>query len=81
VVVNPLQISPRSATIFRRAGTFPARTERVAASWVHRQHRFEAEVTHPVIDEVIDIAETLPPMEAQRCQRHVARIPIEVRTI
>jgi hypothetical protein len=81
VVVNPLQIGPRPTTILRRAGTFPARTERVAASWVHRQHRFEPEVTHPVIDEIIDIAEPLPPMEAQRCKWHVARITIDVRTI
>jgi hypothetical protein len=33
-----------------------------------------------VIDEVVDVAETLPPMEAQRCKRHVARINIDVRT-
>jgi hypothetical protein len=36
VLVDPLQIGPHPATILRRAGTFPARTERVAASWVHR---------------------------------------------
>jgi hypothetical protein len=81
MAIDPLQIGPRPTTILRRAGTFPARTERVAASWVHRQRRFEPEVTDPVIDEVIDVAETLPPMEAQRCKRHVARITIDVRAI
>jgi hypothetical protein len=80
VLVDPLQIGPHPATILRRTGTFPARTERVAMSWVHRQHRFEPEVTDPVIDEVVDVAETLPPMEAQRCQRDVARIDIEAGT-
>jgi hypothetical protein len=36
VLVDPLQIGPHPGTTLRRAGTFPARTERVAASWVHR---------------------------------------------
>jgi hypothetical protein len=80
VLVDPLPIGPHPATILRRTSTFPARTERVAASWVHRQHRFEPEVTDPVIDEVVDVGETLPPMEAQCCKRHVARINIDVRT-
>ena len=79
VLVDPLPIGPRPATILRWAGTFPARTERVAASWVHRQHRCEPEVTDPVIDDVIDVAETLPPMEAQRCKRHVTCLNIDVR--
>jgi hypothetical protein len=79
VLVDPLQIGPRPATILRRVGTFPASTDRVAASWVHRQHRFESEVTDPVIDEVVDVAETLPTMEVQRRERHVARINIDVR--
>jgi hypothetical protein len=80
VPVDPLQIGPHPATLLRRTGTFPARTERVATSWVHPQHRFEPEVTDPVIDEVVDVAEMLPPMEAQRCKRHVARIHIDART-
>jgi hypothetical protein len=52
------------ATILLRAGTFSARAERIAASGVHRQHRFEPEVTDPVIDEVVEVAEALPAMEA-----------------
>jgi hypothetical protein len=79
VLLDPLQIGPRPATILRRAGAFPARTERVAASWVQRQHRFEPEVTDPVIDEVLNVAETLPPMQAQRCKRHVTCVNIEVK--
>jgi hypothetical protein len=34
-----------------------------------------------VIDEVVDVAETLPPMEAQRCKRYMACISIDMRTI
>jgi hypothetical protein len=34
-----------------------------------------------VIDEVVDVAEALPLMETQRCQRDVARITIKVRAI
>ena len=79
VLLDPLQIGPRPATILQRASTFPARTERVAASWVHRQHRFEPEVTDPVIDEIVDVPETLPPMEAQLCKRHVTCVNIDVR--
>jgi hypothetical protein len=44
------------------------------------QDRFQAEVTHPVINEVVDVAEALPSMEAQRHERHVARINIEAET-
>jgi len=79
VPVDPLQIGPRPAPILRWAGTFPARTERVAAAWGHRQHRCEPEVTDPVIDEVVDVAATLPPMEAQRGKRHVTCLNIDVR--
>jgi hypothetical protein len=79
VLVDLLQIGPRPATIFGRRGAFPAHTGRVAASWVYRQDRFEPELTDPVIDEVVDVAETLPPMEAQRCIRHVTCVNIEVR--
>jgi hypothetical protein len=71
---------PRPATIFWWSGAFTTRTDRVAASWVHRQHRFEPEVTDPVIDEVVDVAETLPPVQAQRRDRHVARIDIKAGT-
>jgi hypothetical protein len=79
VLDDPLQIGPRPATIFGRRDAFPARTSRVAASWVCRQDRFEPELTDPVIDEVVDVAETLPPMEAQRCKRHVTCVNIDVR--
>jgi len=81
VLVDSLQIGPGAATLLGRSGPFPARTERVAASWVHRQYRFEPEVTDPVINEVVDVAETLPPMEAQRCQRHVTCVNIDVRAV
>jgi hypothetical protein len=79
VLVDPLQIGPHPATILRRAGTLPTSTERGAASWVHRQHRFKPEVTDSVVDEVIDVAETPPPMEAQRRERYLARIDVSVR--
>jgi len=33
--------------------------------------------TFPVIDEIVDVAEALPLEEAQRHERHVARLTIE----
>ena len=33
-----------------------------------------------MIDEIVDVGETLPSMEAQRYERHVTRINIEART-
>src|SRR5262245_17072179 len=77
VLVDPLQIGPRPTRILRRAGTFSARTERVAASWVHWQHRFEPEVIDPVIDEVVDVSETLPLVQVQLAKRHVMRVVLE----
>jgi hypothetical protein len=34
-----------------------------------------------VIDEVVDVGEPLPPMEAQHCQRHVTYVNIDVKAI
>src|SRR2546422_5203182 len=80
MLVDPLQVGPRPTTICGWRGAFPARADRVAASWVHRQPGFQAQLTFPVIDDIVDVAEALPSMEAQRHERHVARRTIEAGT-
>jgi len=79
VRVDPLQVGPGTTTVLWWRGPLTARTDRVATSWVYGQHRFESEVTDPVIDKVVDVAARLPPMEAQRREQHLARIHIDVR--
>src|SRR5436305_2902640 len=59
VLVDELHVGPRPATVLGRCSTFPACTGGVAASWVHRQYRFELEVTQPVIDKVVDVGKML----------------------
>jgi hypothetical protein len=46
---------------------------------VPRQHGFQVQLTFPMINEGVNVAETLPSMEAQRHERQVARINIDVR--
>ena len=64
-----------------RGGAFATCEDGIDTTGIVRHNRFDSEVTDPVIDEVVDVAEALPLMETQRCQRDVARITIEVRAI
>jgi hypothetical protein len=77
-------ITPRMAygmaRCLRRAGTCSARAKRIAASGVHRQHRFEPAGPDPVLDAVVEGAAALPTMEASRHAWHVARIEIAAGT-
>jgi hypothetical protein len=81
VLVDSPHVRPWTAAILRRASAFPSRTHGIDTTGIERHDRFESEVTDPVTDEVVPVAEALPLMEAQRCQWHVARITIEVRAI
>jgi hypothetical protein len=80
VLVDSPHVRPWPAAILRRASTFPSRTHGIDTTGIERHDRFESEVTDPVIGEVVHVAEALPLMEAQRCQRDVARIDIEAGT-
>ena len=81
VAIDPLQIGPGATTILRGCRTLPPEADRLVTSRIQRQHGFEPEVTAPVIDEIVDVGEALPLLEAQRCKRHMARLTIDVRTI
>jgi hypothetical protein len=80
VAIDHLHIRPRPATIFGRGGAFAARADGIETTWIERQDRLGSEVTDPVIDEVIDVGQALPPMHAQRRERHVAGIDIKAGT-
>ena len=64
VAIDHLHIRPCPATSFGRGGAFAARANGIDPTWIERQDRFEAEITFLVIDEVVDVAEALPSMEA-----------------
>jgi hypothetical protein len=64
VAIDHLQIRPCPAAIFGWGGAFATRTDGIDTTGLERQDRFEAEITFPVIDEVVELAETLPAMEA-----------------
>jgi len=64
VAVDPLQIRPCPATIFGRGGAFATRADGINTTGIERHDRLELEVTDPVIDEVVHVAEALPAMEA-----------------
>jgi hypothetical protein len=80
VLVDPLQIGPRATTVLWWRDPFASKTDRIVALRVPRQHGFQAQLTFPVIDEVVDVAEALPSMSAQRHELHVARINTEAGT-
>jgi hypothetical protein len=81
VVIDRLQIGPGTTTVLGRGGACATRADGIDTTGLERHDRFEAEITDPVIDAVVHVAEALPLMEAQHCQRDVARITINVRTI
>lgn len=80
VLVDPLQIGLDVATVFWGCRTLPPEADGIVTSRIQGQHGFEPKVTDPVIDEIVDVSEALPPMSAQRRERHVARISIEAGT-
>jgi hypothetical protein len=64
VAIDPLQIGPHPATLLGRRGAFAARADGIYPTWIERHDRFEAEITDPMIDKVVEVAEALPSMEA-----------------
>jgi hypothetical protein len=81
VVIDHLQIRQYSATVLGRRGAFATHADRIDTTGSEWHDRFESKVTDPVIEEVVHVAEALPPMEAQRCQWDMARIHIHVTAI
>ena len=59
-----LQIGPGAATIFGQDGAFAARTDGIDTTGIERHDRLESEITDPLVDEVVEVAEVLPSMEA-----------------
>ena len=80
VAIDQLHIRPCPVTIFGRGGAFATRADGIETPWIERHGCLESEVTDPVIDEVIDVGQALPPMQAQRRDRHMARIDIKAGT-
>jgi hypothetical protein len=62
---------------FGWGGAFPARANGIDPTGIERHDRFEAEVTDPVIDKVVEVAEALP-LDGGVASR-VARVGIEAR--
>ena len=65
MAIDLLQIGPGATTVLWGCRTLPPEADGIVTSRIQRQHGFEPEVTDPVIDEIVDVGEALPPVQAQ----------------
>jgi hypothetical protein len=72
--IEQLQIGPGILDMLRRRRPFAAGTDGIEALGIKGQRRFEADVTLPLGEKIVDVTETFAPLEAKRAQHNMSRV-------
>ena len=60
VLINQLHVRPCAPAIFGWSGAFASRTDGIKTPCIEWQDGFEAEVTYPVIDNIVEVGKAFP---------------------